>query len=137
MLQGNEVTAKRARQLRQNMSLPEVVLWQALRTRPAGLKFRRQHPSGPYVADFYCHEARLIVEIDSYAHETGDRPARDATRDAWFAARGLKVLRIPAHLVLHDLESVVRGIAAVLPLHRPAGGPPPHALHGEDNVGAI
>ncbi|MBW8744834.1 MAG: DUF559 domain-containing protein [Sphingomonas sp.] len=136
MLQGNEVTAKRARQLHQDMSLPEVVLWQALRARPAGLKFRRQHPSGPYVADFYCHEARLIVEIDSYAHETGDRPARDAARDAWFAARGLKVLRIPAQFVLHDLESVVRGIAAIRPLHQPAAGPPPP--QGEDNMaGAV
>jgi len=112
------------------MSLPEVLLWQALRGRPAGLKFRRQHPSGPYVADFYCHEARLIVEIDGYAHETGDRPVRDAARDAWFGARGLKVQRIPAQLVLDDLESVVRGIVATTPLHQPAAGPPPRA--GED-----
>jgi very-short-patch-repair endonuclease len=126
VLQGNEVTAKRARQLRQDMSLPEVLLWQVLRGRPDGMKFRRQHPSGPYVADLYCHEARL----NSYAHETGDRPVRDAARDAWFAARRLKVPRIPAQLALHDLESVVLGIAAVLPLHQPAAGPPPRA--GED-----
>ncbi len=46
------------------MSLPEVLLWQVLRTRPSDLKFRRQHPSGAYVADFYCHEARLVIEVD-------------------------------------------------------------------------
>jgi len=131
MLRGNEVTAGRARQLRQNMSSLEVLLWQALRSRPAGLKFRRQHPSGPYVADFYCHEARLIIEVDGYAHETGDRPARDAARDTWFAERGVRVERVPARLVLHDLDAVVRGIvAAALPLHQPAAGLPPRA--GED-----
>jgi very-short-patch-repair endonuclease len=114
------------------MSLPEVIiLWRALRKRPNGLKFRRQHPAGPYVADFYCHEARLIIEIDSYAHETGNRPARDAARDAWMAERHLTVLRIPAAEILRDASAAVDGIAAAaIPLHQPAAGPPPRA--GED-----
>jgi very-short-patch-repair endonuclease len=62
------------------MSLPEVLLWQALRARPGGWKFRRQHPSGPYVADFYCHEARLIVEVD------GDRILAAIDRSATLIA---------------------------------------------------
>jgi very-short-patch-repair endonuclease len=94
------------------MSLPEVLLWQALRQRPDGLKFRRQHPSGPYVADFYCHEAQLVVEIDGEAHGRGNAPARDERRDAWFAQQGLNVLRIPAVAVLNDLDNVLAGVLA-------------------------
>ena len=107
MLQGTARTGQRARQLRQSMSLPEVLLWRELRKRPKGLKFRRQHPSGPYVADFYCHDARLIIEIDGEAHDRGERPIRDIERDKWFEARRFCVLRIPAHEVLSDLDAVV------------------------------
>ena len=142
MLQGPIPTVQNARRLRGEMSLPEVSLWQALRTRPAGLKFRRQHPAGPYVADFYCFGAKLIVEIDGEAHSRGDRPVFDQARDTWFEQRGLRVLRIPAHEVLNDLDAVVSGIVAFAeqarPLHHSpaASGPPPHAAHGEDFLGA-
>ena len=107
MLQGD---VGQARQLRRDMSLPEVLLWQALRLRPAGHKFRRQHPADRFTPDFYCHRARLVIEVDGEAHGRGDRPARDAARDAWFAARGIDVLRITAADVLHDLNSVVDGV---------------------------
>ena len=110
MLQGTVPTNQRARVLRSDMSLPEVLLWQALRARPGGWKFRRQHPSGPYVADFYCHEARLVVEVDGEAHNRGDRPKRDADRDTWFAQRGIRVARLTARDVPADLDSVVTAI---------------------------
>jgi very-short-patch-repair endonuclease len=116
------------------MSLPEVLLWQELRKRPGGLKFRRQHPAGPYMADFFCHEARLVVEVDGEAHERGDRPARDAERDGWFAERRFKVLRVPAAEVLSNLDGVLAFILVEagrgIPLHHAAHGPPP--LSGED-----
>jgi very-short-patch-repair endonuclease len=64
----------KARKLRREMSLPEVLLWRVLRARPQGIKFRRQHASGPYILDFYCSDARLAVEIDGHAHEHG-KPA--------------------------------------------------------------
>ncbi|QDX26847.1 DUF559 domain-containing protein [Sphingomonas suaedae] len=112
MLQGAVETNRRARILRKTMSLPEVLLWVALKKRPDGLKFRKQHPSGPYVADFYCHEARMIVEVDGAAHDCGDRPERDERRDAWFAERGLDVMRIPARELLNDCDAVVRGVVA-------------------------
>jgi very-short-patch-repair endonuclease len=121
----------RARKLRKEMSLPEVLLWQALRTRPDGLKFRKQHPSGAYTLDFYCGDARLAIEVDGEAHSRGDRPVRDAARDAWFERHGIATLRVPASAVLRDLEAVIRQIVetarARLPLHHPAapGGPPP------------
>lgn len=112
MLQGPKGTIRRARKLRREMSLPEVLLWQELQKRPSGLKFRHQHPSGPYVADFFCHSARLVVEVDGEAHDRGDRPERDQDRDAWFEARRFDVMRIPAADVLGNLEGVLQGIVA-------------------------
>ncbi len=137
MLQGPAPTIERVRTLRTSMSLPEVLLWRILRTRPGGLKFRRQHPAGRYIADFYCHEAHLIVEIDGEAHNRGDRLERDIKRDTELAALGLKMIRIPAVQILQDVEAAAEAIVALaLPLHHPAGGPLPHALHGEDFTGA-
>jgi very-short-patch-repair endonuclease len=94
------------------MSLPEVLLWRVLRRRPDDLKFRRQHPAGPYSADFYCDEAKLIIEIDGEAHGMGNRPKRDAVRDEWFTARHFHVMRIPARDVLRDMNAVAEGIIA-------------------------
>nr|WP_324255282.1 DUF559 domain-containing protein [Sphingomonas sp. PL-96] len=68
MLHGSEATQKLARKFRREMSLPEVLLWRELRARPAGLRFRRQHPAGPYVLDFFCSAQRLAVEVDGDAH---------------------------------------------------------------------
>jgi very-short-patch-repair endonuclease len=61
-------TVKTARRLRKGMSLPEVLLWQALRKRPAGFRFRRQFPLAPFVLDFACLESRLAIEVDGAAH---------------------------------------------------------------------
>ncbi|KQT31899.1 hypothetical protein ASG29_08425 [Sphingomonas sp. Leaf412] len=123
----------RARRLRRAMSLPEVLLWQRLRRRAGEVKFRRQHPLAPYVADFYCPAARLVVEVDGEAHNRADAPAHDARRDEWMRSRGLNVLRIAAADILRDPDAVAASVAAAAsPLHRPADGPPPHAVHGED-----
>jgi very-short-patch-repair endonuclease len=131
-------TVGKARSLRRAMTLPEILLWQALRTRPGGLKFRRQHPSGAYILDFFCSDARLAIEVDGEAHGRGDRPLRDEARDVWFASAGIETLRIPAGEILDDLQAVLRHIevsaVARLPLHHPAapGGPPPPAKLGEE-----
>lgn len=131
-------SVSQARRLRRTMSLPEVLLWRELRAGLNSLKFRRQHPTGPYSLDFYCGDARLAIEVDGEAHKRGERPARDAARDAWLARAAIRTMRIPAAEVLHDLEAVLRGIAseatARLPLHHPAapGGPPPRDKLGED-----
>ena len=95
----------KARDLRRDMSLPEVQLWQALRgEKLGGLKFRRQHPIAPYVLDFYCAGTRLAVEIDGESHER--RAAQDARRDAFLLEQGIRTLRIPARDVLNDLPAV-------------------------------
>jgi len=134
MLHGPKPTQRHAKALRAEMSLPEVLLWQALRARPGGLKFRRQHPAGPYVLDFFCASRRLAIEVDGEAYNRGDRPERDERRDAWLAWEAVEVCRIPASAVLADIESVVADILTIasrrLPLHQPAAGPPPPP--GED-----
>ena len=92
-----EQTFARARRLRREMTLPEVLLWRHLRRKAVdGLRFRRQHPIGNCVLDFFLPSARLAIEVDGLAHAMGDNPARDARRDAWLASRGVRVLRIPA-----------------------------------------
>src|SRR3954447_22406968 len=97
------LTFKRARALRRALTLPEVLLWQALRGgRVGGLRFRRQHPVGPYVLDFYCPSARLAVEVDGTTHDFPGQARRDLRRDAWLAGQGIRVLRVPAPDVLDE-----------------------------------
>jgi very-short-patch-repair endonuclease len=103
-------TVLRARELRRRPTLPEGLLWQALRQRPSGLKFRRQHPLGWYIADFYCPAARLVVEVDGESHSMGANPQHDARRDDWLRRQGLRVLRFAARDVMKDLDSVVTAI---------------------------
>jgi len=95
---------RRARKLRREMSLPEVLLWQALRCRPGGFKFRRQVPLAPYTVDFACLSARLVIEIDGEAHNRADVPRRDCVRDADLRDQGFVVLRVTARDVLADLS---------------------------------
>jgi very-short-patch-repair endonuclease len=114
-MHGSRVTKDRAKSLRRRLSLPEVVLWQALRGgKLSGLHFRKQHPLGPYILDFYCHAVRLAVEIDGEGHSMGDNPRHDAQRDRWLAEQGVRTLRISAALVLNDVDNATRTIAAFL-----------------------
>lgn len=85
---GPPQTKTLAKRLRRTMSLPEVLLWQQLRRRPGELRFRRQHPAGPYVLDFYCDAQKLAIEVDGEAHSRGNRPERDSARDGWLDAGG-------------------------------------------------
>ena len=106
-------TVARARKLRREMTLPEVLLWQILRTKPMGVKFRSQHPIGDFVVDFYCHSARTIIEIDGIAHNMGDQPQFDAARGEQLSAMGLQVVRIPATDVLKDPVAVAKSLVAI------------------------
>jgi very-short-patch-repair endonuclease len=95
------LTFKRARSLRRNLTLPEVILWQAIRSgRLKGLTFRRQHPVGPYILDFFCARAHLAIEVDGAIHGDSDRSRHDERRDHWLAKREIRVLRIPASEIL-------------------------------------
>ena len=94
-------------------------------------KLRRQHPIGNYIADFYCSPLRLVIEVDGQAHNMGNRPMQDVSRDNFLNENGYKVLRIAASDILKDVNSVIGSIAAIAgdPLHHQpaAGGPPPRA----------
>ncbi len=121
-----------ARKLRREMSFPEVLLWQRLRGSQTGLRFRRQHPIGSYIADFYCPAARLVIEVDGEVH--ANRTEKDGNRDRFLHENGYEVVHVNAAEVLNDADRAAEAIAslAARPLHhRPsAGGPPPRA--GED-----
>jgi very-short-patch-repair endonuclease len=97
-----------AREQRRAMSPPEVKLWVLLRRSPNGIRFRRQHPIGPYVADFYCPAAKLVVEIDGKIHDF--TIVRDARRDEFMRRLGLDVVRIAASDVMADACSVAESL---------------------------
>jgi len=87
----------RARAMRKAMTEPEVMLWSRLRGRgPDKPTFRRQHPFGSLILDFYCPAARLAVEVDGATHWDEAAQAKDAARDGWLMRQGVRVLRIPA-----------------------------------------
>jgi very-short-patch-repair endonuclease len=95
----------RARRLRRDQTQDEARLWEALRGgRLDGWKWRRQVPVGPFIVDFLCLEAALMVELDGGVH--AERAVRDARRDAWLRARGLQVLRFWNREVAADLDRV-------------------------------
>ena len=109
----------RAQQLRREATPAERRLWRELSASGLGVKFSRQMPVGPYIADFLCRSARLVVELDGHSHDA--RPSADAERDRFMASRGLKVLRFANRDVFENLEGVLIEIARAL---RPRAHPP-------------
>jgi very-short-patch-repair endonuclease len=104
-----EALLLRARELRQQQTSTEQILWIFLRGRRlGGAKFRRQHAIGQFIADFYCHEARLVIELNGKIHQA--QQARDADRDAWMLASGLTVLRFDNEAIWNRLKSVLEEI---------------------------
>lgn len=93
--------------------------WQLRRLREPGLHFRRQAPFGPYVVDFLCHAARLVIEVDGGVHDAQGRKDKDAERQAWIESRGYKVLRFRNADVQQNIGAVIRAIAAELRARKP------------------
>ena len=98
----------------------ERALWSLLRGQRLGVKFRRQQPLGPYIVDFFCEQAGLVVEVDGAPHFP--RPDRDRVRDALLRAAGLTVLRVPNREVLEHSDRVLDRIRALLPSPSGRGG---------------
>jgi very-short-patch-repair endonuclease len=106
---------ERARALRKTMSDGERKLRHVLRVRQVdGMRFRRQHPIGPYIADFVCLERRLVIEVDGGHHTEDGQIVHDARRDLWLNAEGYRVLRFPTIDVFQNLYGVVDSIWAAL-----------------------
>ncbi|WP_394833145.1 endonuclease domain-containing protein [Pendulispora rubella] len=100
--------------------MPERILFRYLRAKRLGAKWRRQHPIGPYVVDFYCHAARLVVELDGDSHGSHERRQHDLERDAWLRDQGLRILRFTNRDVMHRLEGVLEVLwRTTLPLPCP------------------
>jgi very-short-patch-repair endonuclease len=105
-----EAKVVRAKELRRNMTEEEQMLWYHLRAnRLLGLRFRRQQVIDGFIADFYCHAAGLVVELDSSSHD--QQADYDAERDRIFSARGLHVLRVRNEELRQQLRTVRRRIA--------------------------
>jgi very-short-patch-repair endonuclease len=117
---------KQARSMRNVPSAAEHKLWQFLRNRQvSGLKFVRQEPAGPFIADFVCRSCRLVIEVDGPTHDEPGAAEYDARRSAFLAGQGYRVLRFSNEQVLGDLGPVLEIIveAANCP------HPPHDALH--------
>ena len=109
-----------ARRLRKAPTLAEQALWRLLREKAlGGLRFRRQVPIGPYIADFCCFSARLVVEVDGGVHYLTED--KDAARDGWLATQGFRVLRLSNETVLSRPDQALASIReAASPPIRPA-----------------
>ncbi|MGE3904867.1 MAG: endonuclease domain-containing protein [Reyranellaceae bacterium] len=113
----------RAKELRQAMTPAELRLWQALRANVFEHgRFVRQMPIGPYIADFVCRRARLVVEVDGGQHAES---SHDQARDAWLSAHGYRVLRFWNNEVLSNTSGVVEAIMAALSENAPSPHPSP------------
>jgi len=100
-----------ARHLRKTATSSEAFLWQLVRDlQRCGKKFRRQHPLGIYTVDFYCAEAKLVLEVDGSPHATSEGKQKDEARDAWMRSQGIEVLRFGGFEVEFDTQQVLKRI---------------------------
>jgi very-short-patch-repair endonuclease len=110
--QRNPELMRRALDLRKHTTPEERVIWQELRGNRLGAHFRRQQVLAPYIVDFYCHSARLVVEIDGSLHRR--QQGHDRMRDDYFGRSGIRVLRVSNVSVRNDLASVIASIRSAL-----------------------
>jgi very-short-patch-repair endonuclease len=104
-------TFEKASQLRKNMTIAELVLWKKLRDRELFMtRFRRQHPIGIYIVDFYNHEFKIVIEIDGEIHQSTEVNDYDSKRTYELEKHGLKVLRFTNHQVIYECDSVINHI---------------------------
>ena len=101
---------QRSRDLRHPLSPAEARVWQEVRDRQLGFKIRRQHAIGRFIADFYCAESMLVIEIDGDVHAEPAQAAYDEARTGWLEERGYHVLRFQAREVDKDVKCVVHAI---------------------------
>jgi very-short-patch-repair endonuclease len=97
--------------MRKALTPPEYLLWERLKVRlPDKPVFRRQEAMGPYIVDFYCSKAKLIIEVDGGIHGEEANIQRDNVRDAWLKAEGFHVYRIPAAAIFANADDAADGV---------------------------
>ncbi|HUS01980.1 MAG TPA: endonuclease domain-containing protein [Chitinophagaceae bacterium] len=106
-LGASKIIFENAKELRKNMTHAESILWAHLKTKPNGLKFRRQHPLGIYIADFYCHKLKLVIELDGKIHDNEEVILNDEIRQKLMEKDGLTVIRFKNNEILNDITKVV------------------------------
>jgi len=107
----NSFAFQKAEELRIRMTNAEIILWEALRNKKlSGLKFRRQHPIGRFIVDFYCHKYKLVVELDGGIHEVQEVKANDQNREEELKDFGLNILRFTNEQVINELAYVLQTI---------------------------
>ena len=105
---------QRAKELRNRLTDAENILWNYLRSRPLGYKFRRQHPWGNYILDFYCHQLKLVIEIDGSIHYKTDIVKLDAERQGIIESEGISVMRFTNYEIMRERENVIEKINILL-----------------------
>ncbi|MCM4160993.1 endonuclease domain-containing protein [Antarcticibacterium flavum] len=93
--------------LRQKMTVPESLLWERIKDNQLGKKFRRQHPIHFFIADFYCHHSKLIIEIDGDYHNNEEQKQQDSERSEILKFQDLEIIRFTNLEILNDLEAVI------------------------------
>jgi very-short-patch-repair endonuclease len=103
---------QRAREMRHPLTPAEAKVWARVRNQQLGVKIRRQHPIGHFIADFYCASARLVIEIDGDTHAAPDQADYDSARTQWLVERGYRVIRFSNNDVQANIEGVLGAIKA-------------------------
>jgi len=112
---------RNAAKLRENMTEPEIRLWEYLKTKPQGYKFRRQHPIAGYILDFYCHQLKLSIEIDGGYHINKEQKDKDAERTAYLNNVGITEYRFTNEEILYQFAKSIEFINAKLRVDTPSG----------------
>ncbi len=119
------------RKLRTKCTDAEAILWACLRGRQLGTKFRRQHAIGGYIADFYCHEHRLVVELDGDVHDGERQAEHDLRRDSELGKEGYRVLRLRNETVVRNPVAALRLVLAAFDAPKPTPPAPSPKGRGE------
>ena len=101
---------ERAKELRNQPTDAERILWMYLRTRPGGYKFRRQHPAGNYILDFYCHQLKLAIEADGSILDNEENKIADIERQSYIESIGITIIRFTNNEIQRHMESVIENI---------------------------
>ena len=99
-----------ARQLRNNSTKSEIILWQQLKNNQLGYKFIRQKPLNNYIVDFFCYDLMLAIEIDGYSHNITEVYEKDKIKEETLKKYGIKILRIDDKDVFNDLQNTILAI---------------------------
>ena len=105
---------ERAEQLRKNPTYEEKLLWQFLKVNQLGVRFKRQHPIWLYIADFYCHELKLVIEVDGSIHNEKEVMEHDKLREEDIVSFGIKVIRFRNKEIRTQIENVIEKIKTVI-----------------------